>query len=149
MLGVTLLTVVSGCAARGRSFSNRFVKPGEPSTSFDAPGAAPKGAPKPDGPSDYVRRVRTLQANARTTISVGNVIESHDPALASSLLKLKMLPTAANHREVARAYTTAGITDFAYRHYQQALRIEPCDSSAFEGLARLWRQWGAPAAGLE
>ena len=149
MLGVTLLTVVSGCGARGRSFSNRFVKPGEPSTSFDVPGEAPKGAPKPDGPSDYVRRVRALQANARTTISLGNVIESHDPALASALLKLKMLPTAANHREVARAYTTAGITDFAHRHYQQALRLEPCDSSAFEGLARLWRQWGAPDLALE
>jgi Flp pilus assembly protein TadD len=148
VLGVTLLTVVSGCAARGRSISNRFVKPGEPSTSFDAPGEAPKAAPKPDGPSDYVRRVRTLQANARTTISLGNVIESHDPALASALLKLKMLPTAANHREVAQAYTTAGITDFAYRHYRKALQIEPCDSSALEGLARLWRQWGAPDLAL-
>ena len=145
---MTLLTVISGCGARGRSFSNRFVKPGEPSTSFDVPGEAPKGAPKPDGASDYVRRVRTLQAKARTTISLGNVIESHDPALASALLKLRMLPTAANHREVARAYTTAGITDFAYRHYLQALRIEPCDSSAFEGLARLWRQWGAPDLAL-
>jgi len=148
VLGVTLLTLASGCGARGRSSSNRFIKPGEPSTSFDAPGEAPKSAPKPDGPSDYVRRMRALQANARTTISLGNVIESRDPALASALLKLKMLPTAANHREVARAYTAAGITDFAHRHYQQALRLEPCDSSAFEGLARLWRQWGAPELAL-
>ena len=148
MLGVTLLTVVSGCAARGRSFSTRFVKPGEPSTSFDVPGDAPKIDPKPEGLSAYLRQLRTLQANARTTISLGNTIESRDPVLASALLKLKMLPTAANHREVARAYTAAGITDFAFRHYQQALRIEPCDSSAFEGLARLWRQWGTPELAL-
>ncbi len=148
MLGVTLITAVSGCAGRGRSLSSRFVKPGEPSTSFDLPGGAAKSAPKPNVTSDYIRQVRTLQANARTTISLGNSIESHDPALASALLKLKMLPTAANHREVARAYTTAGITDFAFRHYQAALRIQPCDSSAFEGLARLWRQWGTPELGL-
>ena len=148
MLGVTLLTVVSGCTARGRSFSSRFVKPGEPSTSFDVPGEAPKIAPKPEGLSDYARQIRTLQANARTTISLGNVLESQNPALASALLKLKMLPTAANHREVAQAYTTAGITDFAYRHYRQALRIEPCDSGALEGLARLWRQWGAHGLAL-
>jgi Flp pilus assembly protein TadD len=148
VLGVTMLTVVSGCAARGRSFSTRFVKPGEPSTTFDAPGEAPRTAPKPQGLSDYARQVRTLQANARTTTSLGNSIESHDPVLASALLKLRMLQTAANHREVARAYTAAGITDFAHRHYQQALRIEPCDSSAFEGLARLWRQWGAPELAL-
>jgi Flp pilus assembly protein TadD len=142
-LAVTLLTLVSGCAARGRSFSTRFVKAGEPSTSFDVPGEAPRIDPKPESLSAYARQLRTLQANARTTISLGNTIESHNPVLASALLKLKMLPTAANHREVARAYTSAGITDIAYRHYQQALRIEPCDSSAFEGLARLWRQWGA------
>ena len=146
-LAVTLLTSVSGCAARGGSLSTRFVKAGEPSTSFDVPGEAPKRDPKPDL-SAYVRQIRTLQANARTTITVGNTIESHDAALASALLKLKMLPTAANHREVARAYTAAGITDFAFRHYQQALRMQPCDSRAFEGIARLWRQWGTPALAL-
>ena len=147
-LAATLLTLVSGCAVRGGSFSTRFVKAGEPSTSFDVPGEAPKIDPKPESLSAFVRQLRTLQANARTTISLGNTIESHDPVLAAALLKLKMLPTAANHREVARAYTTAGITDFAYRHYQQALRILPCDSGAFEGLARLWRQWGTPELAL-
>jgi Flp pilus assembly protein TadD len=148
VLGVTLLTVMSGCAARGRSFSTRFVKEGEPSTTFDVPGQAPKIDPKPESLSAYVRQLRTLQANARTTISLGNSIESHDRVLASALLKLKMLPTAANHREVARAYITAGITDFAYRHYVEALKILPCDSSAYEGLARLWRQWGTPELAL-
>ena len=146
-LGVTLLTFVSGCAAHGPSWATRFVKPGEPSATFDDPATAPEVA-KPANLSDYARRLRTLQANARTTISLGTTIESRDPVLASALLKLKMLPTAANHRDVARAYTNAGITDFAFRHYQQALRILPCDSRAFEGLARLWRQWGTPELGL-
>jgi Flp pilus assembly protein TadD len=147
-LAVTLLTSVSACAVRGGSFSTRFVKPGEPSASFDVPGEAPKIDPKPESLSAYVRQLRTLQANARTTITLGNTIESRDPALASALLKLKMLPTAANHREVARAYTAAGITDVAYRHYREALQIHPCDSSAYEGLARLWRQWGSPQLAL-
>jgi Flp pilus assembly protein TadD len=149
-LGVTLLTFASGCAAHGPSWSARFVKPGEPTATFDDPAAAPTAPkpPKPDSLSDYARRLRTIQANARTTISLGNMIESHDPVLASALLKLKMLPSAANHREVARAYTNAGVTDFAFRHYLQALRLEPCDSRAFEGLARLWRQWGTPELAL-
>jgi Flp pilus assembly protein TadD len=142
-LAVTLLILVSGCSVRGGSFSTRFVKAGEPSTSFDVPGGAPKIDPKPESLSAYVRQLRTLQANARTTITLGNTIESHDTVLASALLKLKML-----HRAVARAYTAAGITDFAYRHYQRALQILPCDSSALEGLARLWRQWGTPELAL-
>jgi Flp pilus assembly protein TadD len=151
VLGATLLTVASGCAAKGHSWSARFVKPGEPSgepsATFDDPATAPKVA-RPENLSEYARRLRTLQANARTTISLGNTIESRDPVLASALLKLKMLPTAASHRDVARAYTNAGITDFAFRHYQQALRAEPCDSRSFEGLARLWRQWGTPELAL-
>ena len=150
VLGVTLLTFISGCASHGPSWSARFVKPGEPTATFDDPATAPTAPkpPKPESLSDYARRLRTIQANARTTISLGNTIESHDPVLASALLKLKMLPTAANHRDVARAYTNAGVTDFAFRHYQQALRIEACDSRAFEGLARLWRQWGTPELAL-
>src|SRR4029450_4012008 len=110
VLGVTLLTFVSGCASHGPSWSARFLKPGEPTATFDDPASAPP-APKPPQPenlSDYARRLRTLQANARTTISLGNTIESRDPVLASALLKLKILPTAANHRDVARAYTNAG-----------------------------------------
>ena len=147
-LGVMLLTCVSGCATRGRSFSARFVKPGEPATSFDAPGATPKAAAKTEGLGEYARKLRTLQANARTTVNIGNTLESRDPVLAGALLKLAILPSAANHRQVAQAYGKAGIGDFAHRHFQRALQLEPCDSAAFEGLARLWRQWGAPELAL-
>jgi Flp pilus assembly protein TadD len=143
-VALTLLAFVSGCATRGRSFTGRFVKPGEPSTSFDAP----KAGAKPVSLGEYARRLRTVQANARTTINIGNVLESKDSVLAAALLKLSMLPNAANNREVAQLYADAGITDFAYRYWQRALQVEPCDASAFEGLARLWRQWGAPELAL-
>src|SRR5262245_42221651 len=47
-LAVALLTSVSGCAAHGKSFSTRFVKAGEPSASFDAPGETHQVDPKPE-----------------------------------------------------------------------------------------------------
>jgi tetratricopeptide (TPR) repeat protein len=145
-IALTLFTFVSGCATRGRGFQGRFVKRGDPSVSLDAPKTEVK--PKPVSLGEYARRLRTIQANARTTINIGNVLESRDPVLAAALLKLSMFPNAATHREVAQIYATAGITDFAYRHWQRALQLEPCDASAFEGLARLWRQWGAPELAL-
>ena len=145
-IALTLFVFVSGCASRGRGFSGRFVKQGEPTVTFDAPKAEPK--PKPASLGEYVSKLRTAQANARTSINIGNALESKDPMLAAALLKLSILPSAANHREVARMYANAGITDFAYRHWQKALQLEPCDSGAFEGLARLWRQWGAPELAL-
>jgi Tfp pilus assembly protein PilF len=137
-------TALSGCAARGSRFANRFVRPGEPTVSFDAPEAE-----KPrEGLGEWARRLRTLQANARTKSSFGASIESHDRVLAAALLRLAMQESAENHRLVAAAYRNAGINDYAHRHLQRALRLEPCDAAAYDGLARLWRDWGHPELAL-
>jgi Flp pilus assembly protein TadD len=147
VLAAAVLTVGSGCAARQTSMVNRFVKPGEPATSFDAqPPAKPK--PKPDGLGEYARRLRTLQANARTTLTLGATLESQNAGVASAILKLAMDPSARSHRLLATAYRQAGVTDYAYKHWRLALQLEPCDSISWEGLARLWRDWGSPELAL-
>lgn len=143
-MAVVSLTIASGCAARKDTLVGRFVKPGEPTVSFDLPAAAPR----PDSPGEYARRLRTLQANARTNVTLGTTLESSDPALGTLLLNLSMAPTAQNHRRVAAAYRHAGVSDYAYRHLKRALQLEPCDSRAFEGLAHLWREWSAPDLAL-
>jgi Flp pilus assembly protein TadD len=75
-------------------------------------------------------------------------LETRDPALASALLRLALAETAEHHRLVAAAYRRAGVTDYAHRHYQRALGLEPCDSLAFEGLAQIWRDWFRPDLAL-
>jgi Flp pilus assembly protein TadD len=137
--------LLSGCAARkGPSFANRFVKPGEPTTSFDAPGAA---APQ-QTLDDYGRRLRSLQSMPRTKASLLPTIESSDRRLSAALQMLAFHETAENHRAVARAYRDAGVTDYAYRHFVRALKLEPCDSASHEGIAQLWREWGRPELAL-
>ena len=144
VFAVASLTLVSGCAARKGSFSGRFVKPGEPTVSFDDAVAAPK----PASLAEYARRLRAVQANARTNLSLGETIESRNPLLAAALLKVSIAPTAENHRFVAEAYRNAGVNDYAYKHFRRALQLQPCDGSALEGLARIWRDWGAPDLAL-
>lgn len=144
VLAAVSLAVVSGCAARKTSFSSRFVKPGQPATSFDVQPTKPK----PDGLGEYARRLRTLQANARTNVTLGATLESRDSRLASAILRLAMDPSGRSHRLVAEAYRQAGVTDYAYKHWRQAVQLDPCDSSALEGLARLWRDWGSPELAL-
>src|SRR4029450_4286320 len=46
VLGVTLLTFVSGCASHGPSWSARFVKPGEPTATFDDRASATPPPPR-------------------------------------------------------------------------------------------------------
>ena len=38
--------------------------------------------------------------------------------------------------------------DFAYRHFQRAVILEPCDGASYDGMARLWRDWGMPGVAL-
>ena len=145
VMTVVAAAFLSGCAAhKGGGFANRFVKPGEPTTSFDAPGVA---APQ-QTLDDYGRRLRSLQSMPRTKASLLPTIESSDRQLSAALQMLAVHESAENHRAVAAAYRDAGVTDYAYRHFVRALRIEPCDVAAHEGIARLWREWGRPDLAL-
>lgn len=138
VVGIALMGVVSGCAARGSRLAGRFVKPGKPQVTVEGPIAV-----RPEATlREYARRVRTLQANARPKAAFGSTIEGQNPVLAAALLKLSMHESAVNHREVAAAYRAIGISDYAYKHLARAIRLDPCDGAAFDGLARLWRDWG-------
>lgn len=92
--------------------------------------------------------MRELQSRATAKPSLLPTIEVRDPALRAALIQLAGEETAANHRLVAAAYVGVGIPDFAYKHLRRALRLEPCDARAYDGLGRLWRGWGQPDLAL-
>ena len=142
---VVALVASSGCASRGASFGSRFVKPGEPSTTFDEPGTAPAPAPPL---SDYMRKLRALQSKAVPKSSLLPTIESTNPLLAQSLMLLTIQETPATHRLVAAAYRRAGVLDYAFRHYQRATVLDPSDAVSYDAMARIWRDWGMPDLAL-
>jgi Flp pilus assembly protein TadD len=75
-------------------------------------------------------------------------LESTDPALSSALLALTIRDDAAAERRVAERYLQLGVLDLASDHYARACRLNPADAVAYDGLARIWRDWGFPALGL-
>jgi tetratricopeptide (TPR) repeat protein len=88
-----------------------------------------------------VERAATPSAQARS-------VESSDPELKSALALLSQEPTGAAHRRVAWAYFALGVLDRAQDHFVAALRVNPRDASAYDGRARVWREWGLYAMGL-
>jgi Flp pilus assembly protein TadD len=82
------------------------------------------------------------------TTSLGVTVESSDRALARSLTRLAVLPSADAHRAVAREYRRLKIDDAAFDHLTAATRLEPEDAAAYDELARIWRDWGFPHLGL-
>ena len=67
---------------------------------------------------------------------------------AAALLAVSTQPTAANHRAVAARYVRLGILDQAHEHFSAAVALDPADAASWDGLARIWRDWGFPHLGL-
>jgi tetratricopeptide (TPR) repeat protein len=79
---------------------------------------------------------------------LAQTIESTDSQLAGALLEAAVLPSAAAYRRVAREYRRVGVLDQAHEYFGRAVKLEPTDAVSYEGLARIWRDWGTPALGL-
>jgi len=68
--------------------------------------------------------------------------------LAAALASYTSAPTYAGEIGLAQAYVRVGILDQAHQHFAAAARLDPADGAAWDGLARIWRDWGFPAYGL-
>jgi tetratricopeptide (TPR) repeat protein len=132
----------AGCAAHrsGRS-PQRLVEPGEPATETKL------AEPAPDTLEQYAAKIRNLSARARPASSL-TTLESWDRKLAAALLLAATAPSAESLRNVADEYRRLGVLDVAFRYYNGALRADPTDAAAYDGLARIWRDWGFPGLGL-
>jgi tetratricopeptide (TPR) repeat protein len=106
--------------------------------------------PRRESLADYVARVRARAIMSGVQRSSANLqrAEAADPVLRAALAELAKGRTADRHNAVAAAYIRLGIRDLAFDHLTAATAIAPLDGAAYDGLARLWRDWGFPALGL-
>ena len=105
----------------------------------------------PDGSLEiYTGKMRELSARAKPAPAgvLAATLEGQDPGLKAALLELRVHPGAAQHLRVAERYRRLKILDAAHDHFERARQLEPTDAAAYEGLARIWRDWGFPNLGL-
>ena len=136
-IGVCVAAVVcaTGCAARG------VVRPAQT-------GAPATTATEGDSLETAMGKVRALSTRARPLNPSLRTVEASDPALAAALLVAEAHPSGAARRAVGAAYARLGILDKAHEHLTAAVTIDPHDAAAWDGLARIWRDWGFPYLGL-
>jgi tetratricopeptide (TPR) repeat protein len=98
----------------------------------------------------YVGKVRELGVSARPVdkTAFASTIEGSDQILSAAMLQLRIAPTAELYRRVAERYRELRILDAAYDNYMRARQREPNDPVAYDGLARIWRDWGFPQRAL-
>jgi Flp pilus assembly protein TadD len=104
-------------------------------------------APPADSLEVFMGKVRASSERARPASRV-QTVEAQDAAVAAALLAVAVRPSAAGHRAVAREYIRIGILDVAHEHLSAAVALDPRDAAAWDGLARIWRDWGFPHLAL-
>jgi Flp pilus assembly protein TadD len=88
-------------------------------------------------------------AEARPTPKAGaTTLEERDAVLIATRAKLQASPTPEVFVEAGEAHRTRGLIDQAYDYYTRALRLDPHSAEAYDGLARVWRDWGLAHLGL-
>jgi len=136
LMCLVLAMLTGACAARKPARSVR-----------SAPGARPSAA-RHESLESFIDKVRATSERARPTTERAQTIEISDPMLATELKALHLESTAANHRVVAAAYMRHGVLDLAHEHFSAAVALEPEDGASWDGLARIWRDWGLPHLAL-
>ena len=139
---LALLSVVAGaCASAPRPLP--FVQGRGPVTY-----ATGKTPAQPGSNSLQPRGRPSVPATRQAASGFTTTIESTDPTLKAALARLALAETPQNHLAVAQAYRALLISDTAYNHMKRALALDPSFAQAHDGLARIWRDWGAPHLGL-
>lgn len=148
LLAAVLLA--SGCAAtaRPKGLNSHLIRPaakGSPST----PAPYDVG-PTVDSLETVIGKIRELSARARPVPKQvpGVTIESVDQQLQAAVLAVHTWPSATTHRRLAAEYVRVGVLDAAFGHYRAALRFDAGDGAAYDGLARIWRDWKLPALAM-
>lgn len=141
---VLCVAVAASACATHPAGTNRFVKGRDPG--FVDVGGPVATAADTEAVARAVREATAKRA-AEPKSSLP-VVEGRDPALKEALAALTKAPSAAAHLRVGQAYYRLGIRDLAYDHYSDALVYDRRSAAAFDGRARVWRDWGFVALAL-
>lgn len=98
--------------------------------------------------SSYLKQVRELDSRVRPPATDALVAETWSQDLAAAIARHAVPPTPESEVDLAQAYVRAGILDQAHEHFAAAARLDPHNGAAWDGLARIWRDWGFPHIGL-
>lgn len=137
----------SACATHKASHSGSlFIRDGKPKMDLPAEVLRQGGG---DSLETVIAKTRELTARAKPPLRTPPAtIETVDRRLAAALRQLLTDPSVENHLAVADAYRTAGILDQAYDHYAAARALDPGRAAAYDGMARIWRDWRLPGFAL-
>lgn len=143
-LAFSLLTVTltAACAPH-----HVVTQPGDEGERQDVAAASGVTAPNVE---DFIQRWRDSSKQGRVNVVKTGLatVESTNGHLAAALAALTVFPSAQRHIDVADAYRGVQILDKAHLHFSLAVSMDRRNARAYDGMARIWRDWGFPNVAL-
>jgi tetratricopeptide (TPR) repeat protein len=141
--GIVALAALLGAACASGRPSNRFIRYGDapaPIELMEAPVAAIPAL------SDAVVAAAVGKAKRERGEPPAALptAETTNDDLRAALRILRERPSAVAHLRAAQAYARLGVRDFSMDHYDQAIELDPASAAAYDGRARIWRDWKVP-----
>ena len=134
------VVAVTACATTHPAGTSRFVK-GRDAGFVEVGGPVATATATDTAVVERAVREATAKRAGETRASLP-VVEGRDPVLKDALAALLRAPSATAHLRVGQEYYRLGIRDLAFDHYSDALTYDGRSAAAFDGRARVWRDWG-------
>jgi tetratricopeptide (TPR) repeat protein len=96
----------------------------------------------------YIEATREISRRARPARPAALTVERWSAELGAAIEQHAAAPTAENTVRLAQVYWRLGILDDAYENFNAAARLDARQGPAWDGLARIWRDWGSPGIAL-
>jgi tetratricopeptide (TPR) repeat protein len=132
--GLAASVVLSACATESH---NRFIR-GSGSGPIDIEQHPGPGARTPAHSAPVALQQPGIRRAAAISVSTA---ESTHPQLRDALTLLQRSGSAAAHLGVGHAYANARVYDQALDHFDKALELDSRMAAAYDGRARVWREW--------
>jgi tetratricopeptide (TPR) repeat protein len=146
--GLAAALLVTGCAARQTApLTNRFLKAGKPKSEYPAEIFKPRSDDKSQTEESAKARALALRQGPPLRTALPS-LEATDATLIAALRDLQAGKSAPRHVAVGDAYRRLGVLDLAVEHYEAAKSLDRRAASAYDGLARVWRDVRRPDFGL-
>lgn len=129
-----------GCATTAPPQGPSSARLGTPASAAAAPGFA--SAPSSASPS-AITGVRS-----RTSTTGADLLESTAGDLSAAIARHAAEGSVESEIRLAQAFMRHGVLDKASELFAEASRRDPREGAAWDGLARVWRDWGFPQFGL-
>ena len=139
-----LAAATVGCASTAPLLRPSATDPGTVAT------AAAASAPSTEMPAPGSEGQPTGEtwSRSRTATSGAVLLENTSSELAAAMARQAAEQTAESEVRLAQAFMRHGVLDKASEHFAEASRRDPREGSAWDGLARIWRDSGFPELAL-